>query len=128
MTNAASNTSIAKSETAAQAKQVILKDVGAKWGKFSEQDLSALKGKDDLVKEVVAKQIRPREWSGSARCRCPVEGSPDLTRRITKKTRDRLSKLNAALCRLVNDFVFANLKLTGHNWRDQIFPSPFAST
>jgi hypothetical protein len=23
----------------------------------------------------------------------------------------------------VNDFVFANLKLTGHNWRDHIFPS-----
>jgi hypothetical protein len=24
----------------------------------------------------------------------------------------------------VNDFVFANLKLIGHNWRDHIFPSP----
>ena len=49
MTNAASNTSTAKS------KQMILKEVGAKWGKFSEQDLSALKGKDDLVNQVVAK-------------------------------------------------------------------------
>jgi len=29
------------------------------------------------------------------------------------------------LCRLVTDFVFANLKLTGHNWRDYVFPSPF---
>jgi hypothetical protein len=29
------------------------------------------------------------------------------------------------LCRLVNDFVFANFKLIGHNWRDHIFPSPF---
>jgi hypothetical protein len=38
-----------------QAKQMILKDVGAKWGKFPEQDLSALKGKDDLVNQVVAK-------------------------------------------------------------------------
>ena len=74
MTNAASNTSIAKSETAAQAKQVILKDVGAKWGKFSEQDLSALKGKDDLVKEVVAKYGLER-GSGSARCRRAAEGS-----------------------------------------------------
>jgi hypothetical protein len=55
MTNAASNTSTAKPETAAQSKQVILKEVGAKWGKFSEQDLSALKGKDDLVNQVVAK-------------------------------------------------------------------------
>jgi hypothetical protein len=57
MTNAASNTSTAtaKPETAAQSKQMILKEVGAKWGKFSEQDLSALKGKDDLVNQVVAK-------------------------------------------------------------------------
>jgi hypothetical protein len=29
------------------------------------------------------------------------------------------------LCRPVNDFVFANFKLIGHNWRDHIFPSPF---
>jgi hypothetical protein len=55
MTNATSNTSTAKTETATQAKQMILKEVGAKWGKFSEQDLSALKGKDDLVNQVVAK-------------------------------------------------------------------------
>jgi hypothetical protein len=55
MTNAASNTSTAKPETTAQSKQMILKEVGAKWGKFSEQDLSALKGKDDLVNQVVAK-------------------------------------------------------------------------
>jgi hypothetical protein len=26
--------------------------------------------------------------------------------------------------RFVNDFVFANFKLTEHNWRDHIFPSP----
>jgi hypothetical protein len=28
------------------------------------------------------------------------------------------------LRRFVNDFVFANLKLTWHNWRDHVFPSP----
>jgi hypothetical protein len=28
------------------------------------------------------------------------------------------------LRRFVNDFVFANLKLTGHNGRDHVFPSP----
>ena len=55
MTNATSNTSTAKPETVAQSKQMILKEVGAKWGKFSEQDLSALNGKDDLVNQVVAK-------------------------------------------------------------------------
>ncbi len=55
MTNVAANASLAKSETAAETRQIVLKEVGAKWGKFSEQDLSALKGKDDLVIQVVAK-------------------------------------------------------------------------
>ena len=53
MTNVASN---APGSTAtAETRQIVLKDVGAKWGKFSEQDLSALKTKDDLVSQVVAK-------------------------------------------------------------------------
>jgi hypothetical protein len=55
MTNVTPNTSAAKPETSAQTRQMILKEVGAKWSKFSEQDLSALKGKDDLVTQVVAK-------------------------------------------------------------------------
>jgi hypothetical protein len=55
MTNAASNASTAKPETAADTRQIVLKEIGAKWGKFSEQDLSALKSKDDLVTQVVAK-------------------------------------------------------------------------
>jgi hypothetical protein len=57
MTNAASNmnAATAKSETAAETKQIVLKEIGAKWGKFSEQDLSALKNKDDLVTQVIAK-------------------------------------------------------------------------
>jgi len=55
MTNVASNPSTAKPQTAAETQQIVLKEVGAKWGKFSEQDLSALKGKDDLVTQIVAK-------------------------------------------------------------------------
>ncbi len=55
MTNMASNPSAAKPETAAETRRIVLKEVGAKWSKFSEQDLSALKGKDDLVTQVVAK-------------------------------------------------------------------------
>jgi len=55
MTNVTSNPSVAKPETAAETRQIVLKEVGAKWGKFSQQDLSALKGKDDLVNQVVAK-------------------------------------------------------------------------
>ena len=54
MTNVASNAT-ATSPTPTEARQIVLKDVGAKWGKFSEQDLSALKTKDDLVSQVVAK-------------------------------------------------------------------------
>jgi hypothetical protein len=38
---------------AAEAGQIVRREVGARWGKFSEQDLSALKNRDDLVHEVV---------------------------------------------------------------------------
>jgi hypothetical protein len=55
MTNIASNAPAAKPGSAAETRQIVLKEVRAKWGKFSEQDLSALKGKDDLVTQVVAK-------------------------------------------------------------------------
>jgi hypothetical protein len=54
MTSTTSNAA-AKPETTAEAKTIVLKEIGAKWGKFSEQDLSALKGNDDLVNQVVAK-------------------------------------------------------------------------
>jgi hypothetical protein len=50
-----SNASPATPATSAETRQIVLKEVGAKWSKFSEQDLSALKGKDDLVAQVVAK-------------------------------------------------------------------------
>ena len=39
----------------AENKQILLKDIGAKWSKFSEQEFGALKNKDDLVTQVVAK-------------------------------------------------------------------------
>jgi hypothetical protein len=45
----------AKPQVTAEIKQAVLREIGAKWGKFSEQDLSALKGNDDLVTQVVAK-------------------------------------------------------------------------
>jgi hypothetical protein len=38
-----------------ETKQIVLKEIGTKWNKFSEQDLSALKGRDDLITQVVAK-------------------------------------------------------------------------
>jgi len=64
MTNAAANnptnsnptnSSAPKPATGAETKQIILKEIGAKWGKFSEQDLAALQSKDDVVTQVVAK-------------------------------------------------------------------------
>ncbi len=39
----------------AESGQTVLNDIRAKWSKFSEQDVSALKGKDDLVSQVSAK-------------------------------------------------------------------------
>jgi hypothetical protein len=62
MTNAPANT--ASNSTApppkpeaptGEMKQIVLKEIAVKWDKFSERDLSALKGKDDLVTQVMAK-------------------------------------------------------------------------
>lgn len=36
-------------------KQIILKEIHAKWNKFSEQEITALKNRDDLVTQVQAK-------------------------------------------------------------------------
>jgi hypothetical protein len=52
MTNVASNASPA---TAVETEQIVLKEIQAKWGKFSEQDLSALKSNNDLVTQLAAK-------------------------------------------------------------------------
>ena len=49
------NTASASTGNPAETKQILLKDIGAKWNKFSEQELGALKNKDDLVTQVVAK-------------------------------------------------------------------------
>jgi hypothetical protein len=57
MTNQPSNAAANVAATAAtpDAKQIVLKEIGAKWDKLSAQDLSALKSKDDLIAQVVAK-------------------------------------------------------------------------
>jgi hypothetical protein len=41
MTKAASSSTVAKPETTVETRQTVLKDIDAKWSKFSEQDLSA---------------------------------------------------------------------------------------
>jgi hypothetical protein len=55
MNKAGSNTAMVKPQAAAETRQVVLKEITAKWGKFSEQDLSGLKGRDDLVAQLAAK-------------------------------------------------------------------------
>jgi hypothetical protein len=55
MIKSTSDGAAAKPEVTAEAKEIVLKEIGAKWSKFSEHDLSALKGNDDLVSQVVAK-------------------------------------------------------------------------
>ncbi len=55
MNTANSNTASTNSGSPADTKQILLKDIGAKWNKFSEQELGALKSKDELVTQVVAK-------------------------------------------------------------------------
>jgi len=55
MNTANQNIAPAKAGNTAENKQILLKDIGAKWGKFSEQELGALKNRDDLVDQVAAK-------------------------------------------------------------------------
>ena len=40
---------------AAHARKALLQEIRVKWGKFSEQELDALKSNDDLVTQLVAK-------------------------------------------------------------------------
>ena len=61
MTNSPSNVSLeanfnrGHAPSAAETKQILIKEIRAKWGKFSEDDLSSLKNKDDLVTQRAAK-------------------------------------------------------------------------
>ena len=50
----ATNTS-AKTNLPDQNRLAVMRDIIAKWSHFSEQEVSALKGKADLVSQVVAK-------------------------------------------------------------------------
>jgi division protein CdvB (Snf7/Vps24/ESCRT-III family) len=55
MTNPVPNSAVAKPANAVETREIVLKEISAKWGKFSEQDLSALKDKDDVVAQIVTK-------------------------------------------------------------------------
>jgi hypothetical protein len=49
------STNTSKSNTPDQNKLAVMKDIRAKWSHFSEQEVSAIKGKADLVTQVAAK-------------------------------------------------------------------------
>lgn len=60
MTNMPSNTPVNSAAPKVDApvsdmKQIVLKEIGAKWDKFSHTDLSGLKSKDDLIAQITAK-------------------------------------------------------------------------
>ena len=55
MTNMNANQATAKPATIAETRQIVLMEIESKWGKFSQQELSALEGRDDLVAQIVTK-------------------------------------------------------------------------
>jgi hypothetical protein len=55
MNTASPNTAPANTGNPAENKQILLNDIGARWNKFSQYELGALKNRDDLVNQVVAK-------------------------------------------------------------------------
>ena len=55
MKDVASHATVPKPETAARTRQIVCNEIRLKWGKFSDQDLSALKDNNDLVAQRAAK-------------------------------------------------------------------------
>jgi hypothetical protein len=63
-------------------KKAVLTEIRTKWGKFSEQELSALKSNDDLVTQLVAKYNLDRPQAQR-------EGPPHLTPTLSRRLRGR---------------------------------------
>ena len=81
---AASNAAAGQAPFAAEFKQIVIKDIRAKWGKYSEDDLSSLKNKDDLVTQRAAKYGLEKSVAQRDR-RFPGERPSDLNRRSRVK-------------------------------------------
>ena len=64
MENPTATNSNSASQNADQ-KSAVMKDICAKWSKFSEQDVAAIKGKSDLVSQVVTKYGLPQTQAQS---------------------------------------------------------------
>jgi hypothetical protein len=54
-TSARPEDAIVTPPTAEEGRKILLKEIGSKWNKFSEQETTAMKSKDDLVTQLVAK-------------------------------------------------------------------------
>jgi hypothetical protein len=61
--SSATNTNTAEKNT--DHKSAILKEICSKWSKFTEQDVAAIKGKADLVSQVVTKYGLPQAQAQS---------------------------------------------------------------
>jgi hypothetical protein len=46
---------VASPDGSAETGRTVRREVGAKWDRLSEQDLTALKGRDDLVQKIVSR-------------------------------------------------------------------------
>jgi len=55
MNTATPNTAPTSAGNSAEARKILLKDISSKWGKFSEQELGALKNNEELVNQIAAK-------------------------------------------------------------------------
>ncbi len=64
MENSAATNSNSTPQNADQ-KSAVMKDICAKWSKFSDQDVAAIKGKADLVSQVVTKYGLPQTQAQS---------------------------------------------------------------
>jgi len=79
MTNVAStNSPAAKAETSTEMRQIVLKEIGAKWNKFSERG-SVRAREQGRCRDPGRGQIRPRQGTGSARRRRADERPSHLT-------------------------------------------------
>ena len=56
------NFNAGQAPSAAETKQIVIKEIRAKWGKFSEDDLSSLKNKDDLVTQRASNTAWKNPW------------------------------------------------------------------
>jgi uncharacterized protein YjbJ (UPF0337 family) len=56
-----SNTPAQDTTNSPENRRIVLKEIHAKWGKFSDQELSALRSRDDVVTQVQAKYSLNKE-------------------------------------------------------------------